>query len=82
MSAELLFCAGVEVEDIFCGAFNPINFHQLVTDILSTHKTHTGKYTVYQKGKNQRDASDIFGENELYIYQIQAFIELYLLPKG
>lgn len=27
MSTELLFCAGVKIEDIFCGAFDPINFH-------------------------------------------------------
>lgn len=27
MSTELLFCAGVKIEDIVCGAFNPINFH-------------------------------------------------------
>lgn len=27
MSTELLFCTGVKIEDIFCRAFNPINFH-------------------------------------------------------
>lgn len=38
MSTELLFCAGVKVEDVFWGAFNPVNFQQLVANILSTHK--------------------------------------------
>lgn len=27
MSAEFLLSAGVQIEDIFCRAFNPINFH-------------------------------------------------------
>lgn len=27
MSTELVFRAGVKIEDIFCGAFNPIDFH-------------------------------------------------------
>lgn len=27
MSTELLLCAGVEIEDIFYGAFNPVDFH-------------------------------------------------------
>lgn len=40
MSTKLLLCAGVKTEDIVCGAFNPINFHQLVTNILSTHTLH------------------------------------------
>lgn len=40
MLTELLLCAGVKIEDIVCGAFNPIHFHQLVTNILSTHKTN------------------------------------------
>lgn len=38
MSAKLLICAGVKIEDIVCGAFNSINFHQLVTNKLSAHK--------------------------------------------
>lgn len=38
MSAELFFCAGVEIEDIDCGALDPITFHQLVTNILPRHK--------------------------------------------
>lgn len=38
MSTEFLFCTGVKIEDVVWGAFNPINFHQLVTNILSTKK--------------------------------------------
>lgn len=37
MSTELLLCAGVKVEDIFRQTFKPIDFHQLVTNILLTH---------------------------------------------
>lgn len=39
MSTKLVLCAGVKIEDIVCGAFNPINLYQLVTNILSAHKT-------------------------------------------
>lgn len=27
MSTELLLCAGVKTQDVFCGAVNPIDFH-------------------------------------------------------
>ena len=40
MSTEFLLRAGVKIEDVICAAFNPINFHQLVTNILSMPKTH------------------------------------------
>lgn len=36
MATELFLRAGVEVEDIFHRTFNPIDFHQLVTNILLT----------------------------------------------
>lgn len=38
VSTELLLRAGVQVEDVVCRALNPINFHQLVTNVLSTHE--------------------------------------------
>lgn len=34
MPTELLICAGVKVQDIARGTYDPINFHQLATDIL------------------------------------------------
>lgn len=36
MATELLLRARVEVQDIFHRTFNPVDFHQLVTNILST----------------------------------------------
>lgn len=47
MSTEFLLCAGVKIEDVVCAAFNPINFHQLVTNILSIHKTHRLIYLIF-----------------------------------
>lgn len=40
MSTEFLVRAGVEVENIVGGAFNSINLHQFVTNILLTTKIH------------------------------------------
>lgn len=34
MTTELLVGAGVQVENIVCGAFNSVNLHQFVTNVL------------------------------------------------
>lgn len=34
MTAELVFAAGVQVENIICGAFHSVNLHQFVANIL------------------------------------------------
>lgn len=38
MSAELLLCTGVKVQDVTCFTHDSINFRQLVTNILQMQK--------------------------------------------
>lgn len=39
MPTELVVGAGVQVENIVCGAFNSINLHQFVTNVLSMNNS-------------------------------------------
>lgn len=62
MSAELFFCAGVQIEDIDCGALDPITFHQLVTNILPRHKNTDdmlySTHTKYTQSHGEKKASE------------------------
>lgn len=39
MATELVVGAGVQVENVVCGALNSINLHQFVTNVLSMNDT-------------------------------------------
>lgn len=40
MATELVISAGVQVENIICGAFHSVNLHQFVTSVLPMNNIH------------------------------------------